>query len=178
MFEGRPDLIQTDAETPSEIATRAMTEAEAQRVLQALDTPERRHTLPIFLAVMDTGVRKGSLLNSLCWKDINFELEIITVTACQGEGKNKKQWPVPMTARLKKELLKLHRQRRTTILTHLCFRRHRSTSVDYGLRHTPKRKFQRAPECSTLCVILSPLNGEQRYADACACTPVRAQALT
>ena len=40
-FKGRPDLIQTDAETPSEIATRAMSEAEAQRVLQALDTPER-----------------------------------------------------------------------------------------------------------------------------------------
>lgn len=111
-FKGRPDLIQTDAETPSEIATRAMTEAEAQRVLQALDTPERRHTLPIFIAVMDTGVRKGSLLDSLCWKDIDFELELITVTAYKGKGKNKKQWPVPMTARLKKELLKLQLQRK------------------------------------------------------------------
>src|SRR5215213_2825916 len=111
-FKGRPDLIQTDAETPSEIATRAMSETEAQRVLQALDTPERRHTLPIFIAVMDTGVRKGSLLNSLCWKDINFDLELIIVTAYKGKGKNKKQWPVPMTGRLKKELLKLQLQRK------------------------------------------------------------------
>ncbi len=111
-FKGRPDLIQTNAETPSEVATRAMSEAEAQRVLRALDTPERRHTLPIFIAVMDTGVRKGSLLNSLCWKDINFELELIIVTAYKGKGKIKKQWPVPMTARLKKELLKLQLQRK------------------------------------------------------------------
>jgi hypothetical protein len=63
-----------------------MTEAEAQRVLQALDTPERRHTLPIFIAVMDTGVRKGSLLEILCWKDIDFESELITVTCVQGQG--------------------------------------------------------------------------------------------
>src|SRR5215213_11652246 len=58
------------------------------------------------------GVRKGSLLSSLCWKDINFELELITVTAYKGKGKNKKQWPVPMPARLKKELLKLQLQRK------------------------------------------------------------------
>jgi hypothetical protein len=84
-FKGRPDLIQTYAETPSQIATRAMSEAEAQRVLQALDTPERRHTLPIFIAAMDIGVRKGSLLNSLCWKGINFELETNHSHCVQGQ---------------------------------------------------------------------------------------------
>jgi integrase len=110
-FTGRPDLIQESAEVPSAVKTRAMTDEEAQRVLTALNTPERRHTLPVFIAVMDTGVRKSTLLEHLRWKDINFDEELLTVTTYKGKNANMKRWPVPMTSRLKSELRKLQLQR-------------------------------------------------------------------
>jgi hypothetical protein len=82
--------------------------------MKALDTPERRHTLPVFIAAMDTGARKSSLLDYLRWKDINFADELITLTAYKGKGRNikPKRWPVQMTSRLKKELLQLQLQRK------------------------------------------------------------------
>jgi hypothetical protein len=81
--------------------------------MRALDTPERRHTLPVFIAAMDTGARKSSLLDYLRWRDINFGDELITLTAYKGKGRNikPKRWPVQMTSRLKKELLQLQLQR-------------------------------------------------------------------
>jgi hypothetical protein len=82
--------------------------------MKALDTPQRCHTLPVFIAAMDTGARKSSLLDYLRWKDINFGDEIITLTAYKGKGRNikPKRWPVQMTSRLKKELLQLQLQRK------------------------------------------------------------------
>jgi len=108
------NLIHDAAETPDPIKTRELTDEEALRVMKALDTPERRHTLPVFIAAMDTGARKSSLLDYLRWKDINFADEIITLTAYKGKGKNikPKRWPVQMTSRLKKELLQLQLQRK------------------------------------------------------------------
>ena len=94
-FNSRPDLIQTAAETPSAVATRAMTEQEAERVMEALNTPERIHTLPIFIAVMDTGVRLSSLPDHLRWQDVYFDEELIMVTAYK--RKNKQQWPTRPT---------------------------------------------------------------------------------
>ncbi len=70
----------------------------------------RIHTLPIFIAVMDTGVRRSSLLDHLRWQDVHFDEELIIATAYK--RKNKQQWPVPMTSRLKTELLKLRLQRK------------------------------------------------------------------
>jgi hypothetical protein len=108
------NLIHDAAETPDPIKTRELTDEEALRVMKALDTPERRHTLPVFIAAMDTGVRKSSLLDYLRWKDINFADEIITLTAYKGKGRKikPKRWPVQMTSRLKKELLQLQLQRK------------------------------------------------------------------
>jgi integrase len=108
------NLIHDAAETPDPIKTRELTDEEALRVMKALDTPERRHTLPVFIAAMDTGARKSSLLDYLRWKDINFADEIITLTAYKGKGRNikPKRWPVQMTSRLKKELLQLQLQRK------------------------------------------------------------------
>jgi integrase len=108
------NLIHDAAETPDPIKTRALTDEEALRVINALDTPERRHTLPVFIAAMDTGARKSSLLDYLRWKDINFADENITLTAYKGKGRNikPKRWPVQMTSRLKKELLQLQLQRK------------------------------------------------------------------
>ncbi len=108
------NLIHDAAESPDPIKTRELTDEEALQVMKALDTPERRHTLPVFIAAMDTGARKSSLLNYLRWKDINFADEIITLTAYKGKGRNikPKRWPVQMTSRLKKELLQLQLQRK------------------------------------------------------------------
>jgi len=74
-------LIHDAAETPDPIKTRELTDEEALRVMKALDTPQRCHTLPVFIAAMDTGARKSSLLDYLRWQDINFGDEIITLTA-------------------------------------------------------------------------------------------------
>jgi integrase len=108
------NLIHDAAETPDPIKTRALTDQEALRVINALDIPERRHTLPVFIAAMDTGARRSSLLDYLRWKDINFADEIITLTAYKGKGRNikPKRWQVQMTTRLKKELLQLQLQRK------------------------------------------------------------------
>ena len=108
------NLIHDAAETPDPIKIRELTDEEALRVTKALDTPERRHTLPVFVALMDTGARKSSLLNYLRWKDIDFAQEIITLTAYKGKGRTikPKRWHVQMTNRLKKELLQLHLQRK------------------------------------------------------------------
>ena len=108
------NLIHDAAETPDPVKIRELTDDEAVRVMKALDTPERRHTLPVFVAVMDTGARKSSLLNYLRWKDIDFAQDIITLTAYKGKGRTikPKRWPVQMTHRLKKELLQLQLQRK------------------------------------------------------------------
>jgi integrase len=108
------NLINDAAETPDPIKTREVTDEEALRVMNALDTPQRRYTLPVFIAAMDTGDRKSSLLDYLRWKDINFGDEIITLTAYKGKGRNikPKRWSVQMTSRLKKKLLQLQRQRK------------------------------------------------------------------
>jgi len=108
------NLIHDASETPDPIKTRELTDEEAVRVIKALDTPERRHTLPVFIAAMNTGARRSSLLDYLRWKDINFGAEIIIITAYKGTRRNVKQkrWPVQMTSRLKKELLQLQLQRK------------------------------------------------------------------
>jgi len=108
------NLIHDANETPDPIKTRELTDEEAVLVIKALDTPERRHTLPVFIAAMDTGARRSSLLDYLRWKDINFGDEIIVITAYKGKGKSikPKRWTVQMTSRLKKELLQLQLQRK------------------------------------------------------------------
>jgi hypothetical protein len=56
------NLIHDAAETPDPIKTRELTDEEALRVMKALDTPERRHTLPVFIAAMDIGAESPA-----CW---------------------------------------------------------------------------------------------------------------
>src|ERR1051326_3542742 len=101
------ELIQEGDETPSAMSIRELTDDEAQRVMTALNTPERRHTMPLFIAALDTGARKSSLVDYLKWKDIKFDEEVIILTAYKGKNRNTQCWPVPMTHRLKMELLKL-----------------------------------------------------------------------
>ena len=101
------ELIQEGDESPSTMSIRELSDDEAQRVMTALNTPERRHTMPLFIAALDTGARKSSLVDYLKWKDIKFDEELIILTAYKGKTRNKQCWPVPMTNRLKMELLKL-----------------------------------------------------------------------
>jgi integrase len=89
------------------MSIRELTDDEAQRVMTALNTPERRHTLPLFIAALDTGARKSSLVEYLKWKHVKFDEEVIILSAYKGKNRNKQCWPVPMTNRLKMELLKL-----------------------------------------------------------------------
>jgi site-specific recombinase XerD len=151
------NLIHDAAETPDPIKTRQLTDDEALRVMKALDTPERRHTLPVFIAAMDTGARKSSLLDYLRWKDINLADELITLTAYKGKGRNikPKRWPVQMTSRLKKELLQLQLQRKNKNDDALCLNKRRSIYASCGLRHTPKRQSRKVHATSTLCVTTS-----------------------
>ena len=63
--------------------------------------------MPLFIAALDTGARKSSLVDYLTWKDVKFDEEVIILSAYKGKNRNKQCWPVPMTNRLKMELLKL-----------------------------------------------------------------------
>ena len=70
--EASKELIQEGDETPSAMSIRELSDDEAQRIMTALDTPERRYAMPLFIAALDTGARKSSLLDYLKWKDIKF----------------------------------------------------------------------------------------------------------
>jgi site-specific recombinase XerD len=54
------ELIQEAAETPSPLLIRNLTDEESARVMKLLNTPEGRHTLPVFIAVRDTGRHEGA----------------------------------------------------------------------------------------------------------------------
>ena len=62
------ELIQEGDETPSAMSIRELSDDEAQRVMTALNTPEHSPTVPLFIAALDTGARKSSLLDYLKWK--------------------------------------------------------------------------------------------------------------
>jgi integrase len=78
---------------------------EEQALLHAFSTAKRRHMLPIIIAALDTGARRSSLLEHLKWKHIDFANERLLITTYKDT--NRKEWWVPMSDRLKFELLKL-----------------------------------------------------------------------
>ena len=153
------NLIYDAAETADPIKTRELTDEEALRVMKALDTPQRCHTLPVFIAAMDTGARKSSLLDYLRWKDIYFGDELITLTAYKGKGRNikPKRWPVQMTSRLKKSCYNCNSRERTRTTLLLSLNRRRSICASCGLRHTPKPASRKVHASSTLYVTTSVL---------------------
>ncbi len=104
--ESNEKLIQIAAERPK---TNVLSDAEEAKLLKAFETPERLHSLPIIIAALDTGQRHSSLVDFLVWEHVNFENEQIMVTTYKDV--NIKQWWIPMTKRLKKELLQLKMKR-------------------------------------------------------------------
>jgi integrase len=50
------------------------------RLIKALDTPRRRHILPLVLTAIDTAMRRGELFK-LQWKDVDLESGLILIQA-------------------------------------------------------------------------------------------------
>jgi integrase len=64
------------------------------------------HLRPIVVAALDTGMRRGELLNQL-WKDIDFERNVLSVTHSKtAEGEHR---PIPLTSRLIALLTGMHK---------------------------------------------------------------------
>ena len=107
--EAGKQLIQVAAETRA--VEYILSDAEEQRLFKALQKTDRRHTIPVFIAALETGARWSSLVELLRWKHVNFNAEEVTITTCK--DKNMKQWEIPVSTRLKAELLKLKLQRKS-----------------------------------------------------------------
>lgn len=101
-FQRGQPLIQLSAENER---TRILSPAEEEALISAC-TGARAHLRPIVVFALETAMRKGEILK-LAWRDVDFEQNIIWA-----EGKNTKTLRpriVPMTTRLKLELLDLKR---------------------------------------------------------------------
>lgn len=84
---------------------RIITDDEESRLFAAcLSDSRRAHLKPIILCLIDTGMRKNEALR-LVWNDADFEDDYLT--AVSFKGKKRFERMVPMSARLKTELLAL-----------------------------------------------------------------------
>ena len=107
--EAGKQLIQVAAEKGA--VEQVLSDAEERRLFKALQKAERRHTIPVFIAALETGARWSSLVELLKWKHVNFKAEEVTITTYK--DKNMKQWEISVSTRLKAELLKLKLQRKS-----------------------------------------------------------------
>jgi integrase len=107
--EAGKQLIQVAAEKGA--VEHVLSDAEEQRLFKALQTADRRHTIPVFIAALETGARWSSLVEFLKWKHVNFNAEEVTITTYK--DKNMKRWEISVSTRLKAELLKLKLQRKS-----------------------------------------------------------------
>ena len=105
--EAGKQLIQVAAEKGA--VEHVVSDAQEQRLFKALRTVDRRHTIPVFIAALETGARWSSLVEFLKWKHVNFKAEEVTITTYK--DKNMKQWKISVSTRWKGELLKLKLQR-------------------------------------------------------------------
>lgn len=83
--------------------TRILTRAEEGRLLE-MCVKERAHLRPMVIVAVDTGMRRGELLK-LCWSDVDFDTELITVQAMN--SKTARARVIGMTNRVYSELKKL-----------------------------------------------------------------------
>lgn len=77
--------------------TRVLSEDEETRLLAACDTPRRKHLIPVIIAGIDTGARKGELL-ALLWSDIDASQRQMTLRS--ETTKTQQTRVVPMSQRL------------------------------------------------------------------------------
>ena len=85
---------------------RVLTREEEARLLAAC-TGRRAHLRPIIVAALDTGCRKGELLQ-LRWRDIDFDAGAVTIQAFN--TKTMRERVVSLTTRLAEELRRLREQ--------------------------------------------------------------------
>jgi integrase len=81
--------------------TRTLSEAEETRLLAACDSPKRERLIPVIIAAIDTGARKGELL-ALRWSDVNNSQDLITLRSEM--TKTQQTRTVPLSNRLYKAL--------------------------------------------------------------------------
>ena len=100
-FKKGESLISNADETKRE---RVLKREEEIRLLNAC-TGRRTHLKPVLICALDTAMRKGEIL-TLCWDDVDFENEVITIKAFNTKTAKKRQ--VSMTKRLRLELGQLY----------------------------------------------------------------------
>src|SRR4028118_334582 len=100
-FKKGESLISNADETKRE---RGIKREEEIRLLNAC-TGRRTHLKPVLICALDTAMRKGEIL-TLCWDDVDFENEVITIKAFNTKTAKKRQ--VSMTKRLRLELGQLY----------------------------------------------------------------------
>lgn len=97
-FRSGPGIISPSVEKRRE---RILLYDEEIRLLAACDTPRRRHLRLLLITLLDTGARKGELLQ-LKWSDIDLNSQLITIRA--ENSKTMKERVVGITRRLHYEL--------------------------------------------------------------------------
>jgi integrase len=91
--EAGKQLIQVAAEKGA--VEQVLSDAEERRLFKALQKADRRHTIPVFIAALETGARWSSLVELLKWKYVNFKAEEVTITTYK--DKNMKQWEISVS---------------------------------------------------------------------------------
>lgn len=86
---------------------RILSRAEEKALLAACETPKRQHIVPILIAALDTGARRGELL-SIRWRDLDVRSGKITIHGTKTEQTR----IVGMTPRLQRELIRLREERK------------------------------------------------------------------
>jgi integrase len=105
---------------------RILTRDEETRLLEAC-ADQRAHLRPIIICALDTGMRRGEILQ-LRWRDVDFENRAITVQAFNTKTMRERQ--LSMTTRLTIELEKLYEQSPK-----------RAEGLVFGIRDNVKRSF-------------------------------------
>ncbi len=126
-FSNGEALISVAAENRRE---RILTPVEEIALLAACEPKQYQHLKPILIAALDTGARQGELF-SLCWRNVDFENEALTLRTYK--DKNFKDRQVAFTKRLKELLLGLWEKSD----------KQQETSV-FGIKSNVKRSFDAA----------------------------------
>jgi integrase len=103
-FNSGDSLIDVSAERRRE---RILTLEEEAKLLAACEHPKRRHLIPLIIALLDTGARKGEMLK-LVWRDVDFEHRLITFRALNTKTLQTRK--VAMTERLHREFTRMWEQ--------------------------------------------------------------------
>lgn len=100
-FNSGDSLIDVSAERRRE---KILTLEEESKLLSACEHPKRRHLIPLIIALLDTGARKGEMLK-LVWSDVDFERRLITFRALNTKTLQTRR--VAMTERLFREFMRM-----------------------------------------------------------------------